>query len=387
VGPASRPGLQRLRGLAASLVALSSLACDATPAPAQPAPPQQQQAAATPTPAPSPQAPPRESSGESNAPPVRKDGTIYAESALMGTHFSINLWLEPERTAAEAGVAIQAAFDEIARIEHITSEWMRDSEVTRFNDAAGGEPMRLSPELFAVLQRSREISERTGGALDVTFYGVGQLWHFEPGSTPPADTDVQAKRALVDWRGLELDAATRTGRLAKPGMKVGLGAIAKGYAVDRASALLVARGFANHVVEGGGDTYAAGTKGGKPWMVGVQDPTNKGVVGALPSSDISVVTSGDYERFFEYGGKRYAHILDPKTGYPLEHDESFASITVVAANAMDADAYATAVAVMGPAKAMAFVEQDPEIEAILITHDGDVRISSGLVHRFVAAPR
>lgn len=373
------------RRVAASLLTLLLLACDAAPpAPSTPAP----APAATATPpqpaAPEPTPAPAKAAG---APPVRKDGTIYAESALMGTHFSINLWLEPERTAAEAGVAIQAAFDEIARIEHITSEWMSDSEVTRFNDAAGGEAMRLSPELFAVLLRSREISERTGGTLDVTFYGVGQLWHFEPGSKPPPDADVQAKRALVDWRGLELDPATRSGRLSKPGMKVGLGAIAKGYAVDRASALLVGRGFANHVVEGGGDTYAAGTKGGKPWMVGVQNPTDKGVVGALPSSDISVVTSGDYERFFEYGGKRYAHILDPKTGYPLEHDKSFASITVVAANAMDADAYATAVAVMGPAKGMAFVEQEPDIEAILITHAGEVQISSGLVHRFVAAPR
>lgn len=366
------------------LVVIAALACggppsptaDVAPAPA-PAPPRSE---------PSPSDPPQREPARADAPPVRKDGTIFAESALMGTHFSINVWLGSERTAAEAGMAIQAAFDEIARIEHVTSEWMDDSELTRFNDAAGDAPMKLSPDLFTVLLRSREISEVTDGRFDVTFYGVGQLWKFEPGAKPPPDAAIQAKRALVDWRRLELDAGTRSGRLATAGMKVGLGAIAKGYAVDRASALLVARGFANHVVEGGGDTYASGTKGGKPWMVGVQDPHKGGVVGALPSTDIAVVTSGDYERFFEYEGRRYAHILDPKTGYPLEMAHSFQSITVVGPNAMDADGFATAVAVMGPEGGMAFIESQPQLEAVLITRDDRVLVSSGLTHRFLPAP-
>ncbi|MBK6921627.1 MAG: FAD:protein FMN transferase [Deltaproteobacteria bacterium] len=348
---------------------------DATPPPAK-----REGVVAKEAPPPAPEPPRRE------APPVRKDGTIFAESALMGTHFSINVWLGSERTPAEAGLAIQAAFDEIARIEHVTSEWMADSELSRFNDAAGGPPMKLSPDLFAVLLRSREISEATDGRFDVTFYGVGQLWKFEPGAKPPADAEIQAKRALVDWRRIELDAGTRSGRLATAGMKVGLGAIAKGYAVDRASALLVARGFADHVVEGGGDTYASGNKGGKPWMVGVQNPHEGGVVGALPSTDIAVVTSGDYERFFEYEGRRYAHILDPTTGYPLESAKSFQSITVVGPNAMDADAFATAVAVMGPEGGMAFIESQPQLEAVLITRDDRVLVSSGLAHRYIPAP-
>jgi thiamine biosynthesis lipoprotein len=169
-------------------------------------------------------------------------------------------------------------------------------------------------------------------------------------------------------------------------MKVGLGAIAKGYAVDRASDLLKARGFANHVVEGGGDTYASGTKGGKPWMVGVQKPGAKGVVAGLPSSDISVVTSGDYERYFEFEGRRYAHILDPKTGQPLLEADSCSSVTIVAPNATDADAFATAVAVMGPERGMAFVEAQPDLEAVLITHDDRILVSSGLTSSIVWAP-
>ena len=330
------------------------------------------------------EAPPSPSAG---APPVRKDGTVFAQSELMGTSVSINLWLDPDRSATEAGVAIQAAFDEIARLEAMMSEWKPDSEVTRFNENAGGEPAKLSPELFEVLRRSREVSAATDGAFDITFYGVGKLWKFDKGSTPPPRDEIEKRRPLIDWRKIELDAGTRNGRLVTPGMAVGLGAIAKGYAVDKASAVLRERGFYNHVVEGGGDTYVSGTKAGKPWMVGVQDPDKKGVIGALPSSDISVVTSGDYERYFDHEGKRYAHIFDPRTGWPLEQASSAKSITLIAANATDADAYATAVAVMGPERGLAFVEAHAgTLDAIIVTRQDEVLMSSGVRDRFVWAP-
>lgn len=381
---------------AVARLALLLVACDAAPTgdtPGNPTP-------ATPKPAtpaePVAKAPASPDNGKVIAkdpsdPPVRKDGTIYGDGPLMGTHFSINVWLDPDRTARDAGAAMQAAFEEISRIEQMMSEWIPTSELSRLNAAAGGEPMTLSPELFEVLARSREVSERTDGTFDTTFFAVGELWTFTPGSKPPPDAEIAKRLALVDWRGIELVEEGHRGRLAKAGMKVGLGAIAKGYAVDRASALLRARGFANHVVEGGGDTYASGTKGGKPWMVGVQDPATKSagkpvVIGALPSSDISVVTSGDYERYFEHEGVRYAHILDPDTGRPLLESKSCKSITMVAPNATDADAFATAVAVMGPERGMAFVEAEADLEAILITRDDQVLISSGLQSTFVRAP-
>ncbi|HET6584439.1 MAG TPA: FAD:protein FMN transferase [Nannocystaceae bacterium] len=341
---------------------------------------------------PAPATPPAKPVADAKAPPVRKDGTVFGDGVLMGTSISINVWLDPGRDPADAGAAMNAAFDEIARIEAIMSEWQSTSELSRLNAAAGGEPIPLSPELFFVLKRSKEISEITGGAFDVTFYGVGQLWTFERGAKPPSAAAIAEKVALVNWRGIELDDAEGTprGRLARPGMKVGLGAIAKGYAVDRASAVLREHGFTNHVVEGGGDTYVSGTKGGKPWMVGVQNPVREGpgphVIGGLPSSNRAVVTSGDYERYFEYEGRRYAHIFDPRTGYPLEESKSALSVTLVGANATDADAYCTAVAVMGPERGMAFVEERPELEAIIITRTGDVLISTGLQHEFVRAP-
>jgi thiamine biosynthesis lipoprotein len=328
---------------------------------------------------------------DGKAPPVRKDGTIFADGVLMGTSISLNVWLDPGKDPAAAGAAMEAAFAEIARVESIMSEWQPTSELSRWNDAAGGEPVELSPELFEVIRRSREISEITDGAFDITFHGVGQLWKFDRGAKPPNAAAIAAKLPLVGWRGIELF-DDRRARLSKPGMKVGLGAIAKGYAVDRASAVLRDHGFTHHVVEAGGDTYVSGTKGDTPWMVGVQNPAAKlepgapNVLGALPSTNRSVVTSGTYERFFEYEGRRYTHILDPRTGYPIPASASPVSVTMVAPNAMDADAYCTAVMVMGPVRGMAFVEAHPELGAIIIDSAGKMQISKNLVHEFVRAP-
>ncbi|MCB9704751.1 MAG: FAD:protein FMN transferase [Myxococcales bacterium] len=323
---------------------------------------------------------------DQDAPPVRRDGTIYAESELMGTRFSINLWLDPGRRPAEGGRAIQEAFAEIDRIEGLASEWIPTSEISRFSAGAGGPMVPLSDDLLAILRRSKAIAEVSDGAFDPTFFAVGELWSFTPGAQPPDREAIAERLPLVDWRGIELDAAGRRGRLARSGMKIGLGAIAKGYAVDRAARILRDHGFTNHIVEGGGDTYVSGSKGERSWMVGIQRPDGPGSVGAIPLRDRALVTSGGYQRFFEFAGKRYAHILDPRTGWPLDEAESAVSVSVVAVDATDADAYCTAVAVMGPERGMAFVEATPGIDAVIIKRDGSLMVSSGLSERFVTAP-
>ncbi len=310
-------------------------------------------------------------------PPVRKDGTIYAESYHMGTRFSVNVWLGDQAPAA-AGRAIEAALDEVARIEDIMSEWRPTSEVSQLSAAAGGPMKPLSPELFEVLQRSKIIAQATDGAFDPTFHGVGELWRFEPGAAPPSREAVAARLPLVDWRAIELDPNTRSGRLARVGMKLGLGAIAKGYGVDRASQVLVDHGFPNHIVEGGGDTYVAGTKAGAPWRVGIQRPDGPGSLAAIPASDRAIVTSGSYQRFLVVDGQRYAHIIDPRTGWPLDEALSAPSVTLLAANATDADAYATAVAVMGPEAGFRFVEAHPELDVVFLLQDGTLKVSSRL---------
>lgn len=317
-------------------------------------------------------------------PPIRPDGTIFAETELMGTRASINLWLGPGEDAIEAGKAIRDAIAEMARIESIASEWQPDSELSALNRAAGGEPMSLSPELFAILARSKQVSADTGGLFDVTFHGIGQLWHFTPGSQPPAAEAIAERLALIDWQQLELDEATRSARLAKPGMKIGLGAIAKGYAVDKAAALLTERGFRHHIVEAGGDTYVTGGKGDQAWRVGVQDPEqDSGRIGHLIVRDQSVVTSGNYARFFVWQGVHYTHILDPRTGWPVPADRTPKSVTLVAGDATTADAYCTAISVMEPKVGLAFVEARPALEAIIIGPNDELLISSGLRDAFV----
>lgn len=335
-------------------------------------------AEAAPTPDPTPGPAP----DEADAPPVRSDGTILAESTLMGTRVTVNVWLDPGKDAAAAGRAIEDAFDEMARLESILSEWQPDSAVSAVNDAAGGPPVSVPPELMAVLERAAVVSAATDGSFDVTFHGVGALWKFDAGSRPPAKTEVEKRLPLVDFRGVELDPDARTVRLAKPGMKIGLGAIAKGYIVDAASKTLRDAGFTNHIVEGGGDTFVSGRKGDRGWVVGVQDPNRVGAVGRIEAVDEAVVTSGNYERFFEYEGTRYAHIIDPRTGWPLPYDESPRSVTVVAANATDADAYATAVTVMGTEAGAKFLAARDGIEGVIIGADGEIHVSPGLTDRY-----
>jgi thiamine biosynthesis lipoprotein len=314
---------------------------------------------------------------------VRSDGTIFAETELMGTRASVNLWVGPGGDALAGRDAITAAINEMARIEDIASEWREDSDITRVNRSKG-EPVNVPPELFEILERAAKVSAETNGLFDVSFYAVGELWKFEPGSHPPTAEAIAERLPAVDWRAIELDPAAQTVRLAKPGMKIGLGAIAKGYAVDRASALLHARGFDNHIVEAGGDTQVSGQKGDKPWRVGVQDPQRPdGRIGHIIAKDQSVVTSGNYARFFVWEGVHYTHILDPRTGWPIPADRSPKSVTVVASNAADADAYCTALTVMEPAVGLAFVEAHPGLEAVIIGPDDIVHVSSGLRERFV----
>jgi thiamine biosynthesis lipoprotein len=314
---------------------------------------------------------------------VRSDGTIFAETELMGTRASVNLWIGPGGDAIAGRDAITAAINEMARIEEIASEWREDSDLSRVN-RSNGEPVKVPPELFEILERSAKVSAESNGLFDVTFYAVGQLWKFEPGSRPPTPEAIAERLPSVDWRAVELDPAAKTVRLAKPGMKIGLGAIAKGYAVDRASALLHARGFDNHIVEAGGDTQVSGQKGDKPWRVGVQDPQRPdGRIGHIIAKDQSVVTSGNYARFFVWEGVHYTHILNPRTGWPIPADRTPKSVTMIAPNATDADAYCTAVTVMEPSEGLAFVEAHPALEAVIIGPDDHVYVSSGLSERFV----
>jgi thiamine biosynthesis lipoprotein len=298
------------------------------------------------------------------------------QAQLMGTPWS--LAIVGDGVKAEA--AAKAAFAEVARVEGVMSEWRPTSEVSRLN-AAGGAPVVLSPELFDLLRRARDLGDRSGGAFDVTWAALRGVWDFDAGRVPAPDA-VAAAKARIDYRRLALDAATRTATL-PAGRAVGLGGIAKGHGIDRAAAVLREHGFSAFLVDGGGDLYVAGEKApGQPWTVGVQHPRRRDeLMVALPVRDAAVVTSGDYERFFEVEGRRYHHIIDPRTGMPADRS---VAVTVRAADATFADALATALFVMGPERGVALAATLAGVDAAVLAADGRVVATSGLRDAFPA---
>ncbi len=267
---------------------------------------------------------------------------------LMTTEVSITV-------AAPASARLTQALDateaEMRRLSTSLSEWVADSEVGQLNARSGGDWQQASPDLWTVVTAAHEVSLATAGSFDITWAALHGLWDFhatEPRVPDPAT--IKARLPLIGFYNLQQDPEQQRLRLAKPGMKIGLGGIAKGYAVDRASAVLRARGFTNHLVVAGGDLYAAGSRAGEPWRVGVRAPNGRHLLATLDVHDEGVATSGSYERFFVIQGVRYHHILDPRTGYPAP---GTSAVTVVAKSAMLADAYATGLFILGAERGLA----------------------------------
>lgn len=290
----------------------------------------------------------------------------------MGTSFQIQI-VTSDVPAGKA--AIEAAFAEVVRVEELLSEWKETSEISAVNRAAGeSEAIKVGPELFEVIERAHEISEMTFGAFDITYASCGHLWSFRESRIP---TDEELRKCLprVDYRRVEIDRGTRRIRLPDSDMKIGISGIGKGYGVDRAAAVLESRGVKNYTVDGGGDLRIRGRNESGPWSIGLADPRKPGALtGAIMVDAGAVVTSGDYHLYFERDGQRYHHILDPRTGKPA--DDSVA-VTVLAPTAMDADALATGLFVLGPQSGLELVEKLPSVEALITGSDLMQHASSG----------
>ena len=231
-------------------------------------------------------------------------------------------------------------------------------------------------ELAAIISRAIELHRLTDSAFDITFAGAGKLWSFKtaPKSLPDPEK-IKAALQLVNAGAVKVSAADNTVDL-PTGMKIGLGGIAKGYGVDRAMKILMDHGIRNAIVDAGGDMKILVKKFGEPWEIAIKHPRRKErALAVLNLNNTCLVTSGDYERFFELEGKRYHHIIDPRTGYPAE---GCMSASVVAPNAEYADALATSMCVLGPEKGLELIERLPRIEAVLVGMNGKVHVSSGL---------
>jgi thiamine biosynthesis lipoprotein len=279
----------------------------------------------------------------------------------------------------EAEAALDAAFAALARVDLVMNEWRPESPLSRLNAAAGTRAWtRLPPDLCDVLRAALRGARQTGGLFDPTWAALRTLWRFEPGSAPPEEGDLARQCSLVGWQHLQLrdEPGGCRARLPRRGMAVGLGGIAKGWAVDAAVAALRRRGHSSFVVQAGGDLFAAGRRGDEPWRVGIRDPRGPAAsaFAEVEVHDRAFSTSGDYEHFFVVAGARYHHILDPRTCRPAPASRS---VTVLARTGVEAEILGKAAFIAGGEEGLALVNR-AGAAAVIVTADNRVLVSGSL---------
>jgi thiamine biosynthesis lipoprotein len=296
----------------------------------------------------------------------------------MGSQLRLVAWTGDEAVALDT---FEHIFREFDRLEALLTVWKDDSDVTRLNKAAGLAPVPVSRETIEVLEIAHEASVLTGGKFDITFGALADIWKFDhdQDNTIPDRAAIERRLPLVNFAEVVTDRAAGTAFIRQPGMRVHLGGIGKGYAVDRAVALLKQRGLGDFMIQSGGDLYVSGTNGGQPWKLAIADPRGAHEPFAtVQMSDGTFSTSGDYERAFIKDGVRYHHIIDPDRGEPAR---GCRSVTLVTNRAVLADTLAKGVFILGPAEGMALIEKVPDVEGVIVTATNQVLVSSGLKGR------
>jgi thiamine biosynthesis lipoprotein len=286
----------------------------------------------------------------------------------MGTHLAFAAFTTPALDEARVHVAFDAATAEIIRLEKLMTTWDPASEISRVNAAAGRDAVAVSQETFDVVRESLRASRMSEGAFDITFETLHGLWKFDQDLDPhpPTAAEVSSRLKYLGYRHVKVDESARSVFLDEPHVRIGLGGIAKGYAVDRASKVLLDAGLVSFYVQAGGDLYTHGAKpGGEPWQAGIRDPRGpEGDYFAMMAvSDHAFSTAGDYERSYVVDGRRYHHIIDPHTGYPATASRS---VTIWAPTALLADEIDDAVFVLGPEKGLALVESLDGVGAVVV---------------------
>ena len=255
------------------------------------------------------------------------------------------------------------------------STYKPDSEISRVNAHAAEGPMKISEELYSMIERSLALSVASHGAFDITYDSVGYLYDFRERKRP-TDSEIADHIAAVDYRHVVLDPAVRTVHFTVPGVRINLGGIAKGYAVEHAAELLRKQGVQHALLNAGGDTRVIGDRRGQPWVVGIRHPRQANeVVTRLPIVDEAISTAGDYERFFEENGRRYHHVINPSTGQPTE---GILTVTVIGPDGTLTDGLDTAIFVLGVDEGLELIKSYPEYETIIVDAAGKVFYSDGL---------
>jgi len=303
----------------------------------------------------------------------RSDERVLAlRGSTMGTSYSVQI-VEPHADLDRDALA-EDINARLADINKLMSTYRPGSELSRFNNSNATSWFLVSPQLVAVVETAQAVSEASAGAFDVTVGPLVNLWGFGP--TPraediPSAGDIQAARARVGWQQLEVQAQPPALRKSRPDVYVDLSAIAKGYAVDQLAGLLESQGVGDYLVEIGGELRGRGVNGrGEPWRIAIERPdaSRRAAFRVVALRDMGMATSGDYRNFVEIGGQRYSHTIDPATGWPVGH--RLASVTVLAEDCMQADAWATALLVLGPERGLELAEQ-LGLAALFIEHAQD----------------
>jgi len=284
----------------------------------------------------------------------------------MSTVFRIEVDSPPDN----AELVIGQAFEAVARLESVLSEWREDSDISKINSSAGKKSVKVSDDAMRVVDAGLDVSIWSRGAFDLSWAALWGLYDFRPDSIKiPTPQEIEPRLALIDYKSIRISKTYKTVFLKKRGMAIGTGGIAKGYALDNAGAILRGGGVDNYMIFGGGQVQVHGRRDGRPWRVGIQHPRDPSAYfAALESTGASFSTSGDYEHAtFDESGKRWHHIIDPKTGLPA--DKSL-SVTIMTAEGIYADALSTAAFVLGPAKALKMLSRIAyPAEAVIVGSD------------------
>lgn len=294
---------------------------------------------------------------------------------LMGSRFEITV---VANDSLQANQHIDIAVKEIARIETLISSWDPNSQTSEINRNAGIKPVKVDQELFELIERAIGISKLTDGAFDISYASMDNIWKFDGSMTQmPTEEEIKNSVKKVGYQNIELDKTKNTVFLKNKGMKIGFGAIGKGYAADKAKNLLIKENVPAGIINASGDMNTWGKQtNGEPWKVAIINPFDKSkAFGMLPILNGAVVTSGNYEKFVTFNGKRYAHIIDPRTGYPTT---GILSVTVFAPKAELADALATAVFVLGKEVGLDRINQLPNVECIIVDEKGNLLKSNNI---------
>lgn len=291
----------------------------------------------------------------------------------MGTIVTLEFWHESPQ---QANVITTAVMDMMRGVDNQLSPYIADSELYRVNQKAFEEPVAISDNFVYLLEKSRYYSELSKGAFDITFASVGHYYNYRE-HVAPSETQIKASLDAIDYHHVVLDKERGTVRFSQANVKIDLGGIAKGYAVDRAIDILKGFGVTSAIVSAGGDTRMLGDRRGQPWIIGIQHPRKKSEFAVrIPLEDSAISTSGDYERYFFDGEIRIHHIIDPKSGKSADQVES---VSILAPMAIDSDALSTTVFVLGVRHGLDLINRLDGVDAIII--DGNTRLhySDGLL--------